>query len=1100
MKLLQNSGGYHAILLQKEFIILAKRCRERNMSGMNKAERLAEMKRLYIQRAYSDIDMAKRLGVKRETIFRDRIELTGAYPIEKDSDGRYHIPRSKLISEIKVNLHEALTLYLAARKTSRQTRYHHPHAANAVEKLAATLGQPMTEKLLKAADAVLKQEKDPERIRVLETLTQAWVEQRKVRIRYQRLGSGNFVNHVIHPYLIEPSIWSDGVYVVAFSEVTERLIPFKIDRIESAFLSGEEFAMPANFDEQELLKHAWGIWVEDKEPVTVMLRFSPAVRKRVRESIWHPLETVTDTEDGGCIWSVEIAEWREMLPWVRGWGADVEVLEPKELRDALRREAQALAELYEVMKAQAQQMVYYAHSRKGESKTNWQLLIEHLTRTGDLAEKFGVDAGTSDLARIAGLMHDIGKYSKEFQARLDGSLQKVDHATAGAKEIRALFNKDQNQKYLADILAYCIAGHHTGLPDYGSQIDVDGDGTLLARVEKKALKDYSAYKTESNLADLKLPARIKIKPDKNHPEFSFAFFTRMIFSALVDADFQDTETYVNKGEKPRGEHASIQELCETFNSAIEKFDNPQKEINKKRTETLRACVEKANSEQGFFTLTIPTGGGKTLASMAFALNHAVKHRLKRVIYVIPFTSIIEQNAAVFKDYLGENNVLEHHSNFDWKKGGRTDTEEADDETKDALDKLKLASENWDIPIVVTTNVQFFESLFANKSSRCRKLHNLARSVIIFDEAQMLPREYLKPCMLAVKELVSNYGASTVFCTATQPSLDRFLENVTFTELTPNPQALFDFYQRMKIINIGKTPDTDLIEKIQAHPQALCIVNTRKHAKGLFDQLEGDGSFHLSTLMCPTHRKEKLLEIRERLKSGQPCRVISTQVMEAGIDVDFPVGFRALAGLDSIIQAAGRVNREMKRSKSNVYVFDSETPHIKRKPIFIEQGARVAESILRDYGENPESQLAIGKYFDVLYGLQNKDGFDAKKILDCFNKGTGELDFDFKKAADEFKLIENNTVAIVIPYNEEAKKLLEQARYHPFPYKFARQLQLYTVNIYEREFEKLQSKGVIETYNETYEVLTESSMKQFYDENTGLALPAEAGGDALFFDG
>jgi predicted DNA-binding transcriptional regulator YafY len=228
------------------------------MSGMNKAERLEDMKRLYIQRAFSDIEMAERLGVDRTLIYRDRIELTGEYPIEKDDEGRYHIPRTKLISEIKVNLHEALTLYLAARKTSRQTRFHHPHAANAVEKLAATLRQPMTEKLLKAADAVLKQEKDPERIKIIEILAQAWVEQRKVKVRYQPFGMDEFRNHVIHPYLIEPSIWSDSVYVIAYSEVTERITPFKVDRVDSAFLSGETFEIPADFDDQQLLKHAWG--------------------------------------------------------------------------------------------------------------------------------------------------------------------------------------------------------------------------------------------------------------------------------------------------------------------------------------------------------------------------------------------------------------------------------------------------------------------------------------------------------------------------------------------------------------------------------------------------------------------------------------------------------------------------------------------------------------------------------------------------------------------------------------------------------------------------------------------------------------------------
>ncbi len=778
---------------------------------------------------------------------------------------------------------------------------------------------------------------------------------------------------------------------------------------------------------------------------------------------------------------------------------DCEALEPEGLREALTREAQELAELYKVMSEQVKKMMYYGHSRKDKPKSEWQPLIEHLTNTADLAKKFGEDAGISDLAQTAALLHDIGKYSKEFQRRLDGSGPKVDHATAGAKEIRNLFNKDQNQKYLADILAYCIAGHHTGLPDYGDSTDVDGTGTLLARVEKKRLKDYSAYKTEIETSALTLPARVKIRADKKQPGFSFAFLTRMIFSALVDADFQETQTYMKDDLTPRGGHESIEQLCDKFNAYLHKFDNPENEINKKRTETLKACIVQSDSKQGFFKLTIPTGGGKTDSSMAFALNHAVRHGLKRVIYVIPFTSIIEQNAGKFKESLGEENVLEHHSNFDWKKGGEADSESADDETKDVMDKLKLASENWDIPIVVTTNVQFFESLFANKSSRCRKLHNIAKSVIVFDEAQMLPREYLDPCMLAVKELVTNYGASAVFCTATQPALNQRLPDVEFTELAPNPQALFDFYKRVRVTNIGKTTDEDLLEKIKAHEQVLCIVNTRKHAKGLFDQLKGERNFHLSTLMCPAHRKEILKTIRSLLadKSKPICRVISTQVMEAGIDVDFPVGFRALAGLDSIVQAAGRVNREMKRNVSDIFVFDPETPHIKRKPIFIEQGARVAESILRDYSDNPESELAIGKYFDLLYSLQGKDGFDVKKIIACFNKGTDELDFDFKKAADDFNMIDNNTVGVVIPYNEEAKTLLEQARHHPFPYKFARQLQIYTVNIYEKEFEKIRSKGVIETCNETYEALTNMD---FYDKQTGLILPADAGGDALFFDG
>jgi CRISPR-associated endonuclease/helicase Cas3 len=741
------------------------------------------------------------------------------------------------------------------------------------------------------------------------------------------------------------------------------------------------------------------------------------------------------------------------------------------------------------------QKQFYGHSIKDKGKPEWQLLRDHLTNTANIAEGFGLDLEISNLAYIAGLLHDIGKYSEAFQKRLDGSPNKPDHATAGARLAVEIFNNTDTEKWLATIVAYCVSGHHTGLPDYGSVISLESDGTLISRIdpEKKLLEDFSSYKSEIDLSSLKLKSRT-IKTTSADQGFSIAFLTRMLFSTLVDADFQDTETFIQGSARPRGGYDSINKLREKFSKHIQQFVTRSNEINKKRSETLSACIGKAENEQGFFTLTIPTGGGKTLSSMGFALNHAVKHGLKRIIYVIPFTSIIEQNAGVFKGILGEENVLEHHSNFDWSQ--KHDETLPDDETKDVLGKLKLAAENWDIPVVVTTNVQFFESLFSNRSSQCRKLHNLTKSVIIFDEAQMLPMEYMKPCMGALKELVRNYGVTTIFCTATQPSLGRFLDNVSFTELAPNPQALFNFYKRVNIKNLGCISDATLIERIHEFPQAVCIVNTRKHAKGLYDQLGQTGRFHLSTLMCPTHRKETLLKIRELLKAGEPCRVISTQIMEAGIDVDFPVGFRAIAGLDSIIQAAGRVNREMRLGMSDVYVFDPQTEFIKKTPSYIKQGATITESILRKYGENPDSVQAIEEYFNKLYHLQGANAFDIKGILAHFNKGGNELDFDFKTAAEKFKLIENTTVAVVIPYNEEATECLEQARHHPFPFKFSRTLQMYTVNIYENEFKALKSKGVIETYNETFEVLTKSI---YYNEQTGLVLPPDNGGDALFID-
>ncbi len=738
---------------------------------------------------------------------------------------------------------------------------------------------------------------------------------------------------------------------------------------------------------------------------------------------------------------------------------------------------------------------YYAHT-KDTDKNNWQPLIDHLTQTARLASEFGGDAGVSDLARIAGLMHDIGKYSPAFQQRLEGAKNPVDHAIAGAKELLSLFQEPPQAIY-AQLLAYCIAGHHTGLPDIGSIIDPGEAGTLRARLNRvnqnnKANLDYAAYKTEIDLSGLALENRKLIHPLKKHIQFSVAFLIRMIYSALVDADFQDTETFA-RGEKPRGGYMSIGVLCEQCNRYLQKFDLPQNPIDQKRTETLNACIKNSSLKPGFFTLTIPTGGGKTLASMAFALNHAARHGLKRVIYVIPFTSIIEQNAGVFKEFLGSDTVLEHHSNFDWDRAFPINHTSTHDEVFDAPTILRLAAENWDIPIVVTTNVQFFESLFANRSSRCRKLHNIAKSVLIFDEAQMLPREYLGPSLSAVWELVTNYGCSAVFCTATQPALGKILpEGTQTTELAPDPSTLYEFYRRVQVTDLGVLTDRELIGRINVHPQALCIVNTRKHARGLFEMIAGEGSYHLSTLMCPANRKEKLLEIRERLKNGQPCRVISTQVMEAGIDVDFPVGYRALAGLDSIIQAAGRVNRERKQPSGNVYVFEPDSEFVKRAPLFIEQGAAVARSILRDYKDDPVSIKAINAYFETILSLHgDRHDLDAKGIFACFDKAEG---FDFNTAAERFRIIESPTVPVIIPYNQDAERLLDELRYTPYPSSTLRKLQVYTVNIYEHEFQALNSKGAIGIVADEYNYLL---APEYYDSKTGMIIPDDSGGNALF---
>ncbi len=736
--------------------------------------------------------------------------------------------------------------------------------------------------------------------------------------------------------------------------------------------------------------------------------------------------------------------------------------------------------------------MFYAHSN-GSDKQDWQPLREHLKNTSQIAEILSARTNLTEFAKLATCLHDAGKYSLEFQERLSGKRGPVDHSTAGAQLVMDVFKEDKIQQFKAAILAYCISGHHAGLPDYGSPDDHATAGTLLARL-KRPVNDCSDFYNDFSRELLQIPRSIPVQPLRKQGQFSVSFFIRMVFSVLVDADFLETERFI-RGPQPRGGYPSLEVLDERISQFLKKFANPTSAINRKRTEMLQACLSQADLGQGLYSLTIPTGGGKTVTSLALALSHAKKHELKRVIYCIPFTSIIEQNAQVFRDCIGADCVLEHHSNFDWHEALKSTR--ADDNTNAALKKLKLASENWDIPIVVTTNVQFFESVFANRSSRCRKLHALANSVIIFDEVQMLPRSYLEACMMAVAELIKNYGATVLFCTATQPPLERFFpQDIRPIELILEPAQIYNFFKRVAVVDLGQQTDTAILQKINAHPQVLCIVNTRRHAKGLYERITGAECFHLSTLMCPEHRKTVLKDIRERLAAGKPCRVISTQLMEAGIDVDFPVGYRALAGLDSIVQAAGRVNREGRLKEAVLYVFQPETAFIKRIPAYIAQTASVARVILDQYAD-PISVQALSAYYKLLYDLQDPQAFDQKNIMACFEKGILEQpNFDFKTAAERFRMIESETFSVIIPWNRHAEKLIQKLKYTEFPFALQRPLQPYTVNIYPNEFSALQSAGQIDIYHDRFAVLR--SLEEGYSDKTGLAVPEDAAGEAIFF--
>lgn len=705
---------------------------------------------------------------------------------------------------------------------------------------------------------------------------------------------------------------------------------------------------------------------------------------------------------------------------------------------------------------------YLAHiSETGQTQT----VLEHLTGTAELCAKFAAAFGAEEQGRLAGLAHDIGKYSDAFQRRLQGG-PIVDHATAGAVECYKL-----RQPYAA----FAVAGHHGGLPDGGSRTDTSDQATFLARMSRAVtgkLEPYSAWQQELSLPSASLPIL-----DPGQPEGMF--FTRMLYSCLVDADFLDTEAFM-AGQKPnRGGGDGMEELERRLQLHTSGWFPPKNKLNEQRCAILNRCLEQGEQQQpGLFTLTVPTGGGKTAASLAFALRHARARGLERVIYVIPYTSIIEQNAQVFREILGTKNVLEHHSGLLY-----------DMESEAAPEQIRLAkaTENWDMPVVVTTAVQFFESLYASRSSQCRKLHNLAKSVIIFDEAQMLPVPCLRPCVYAIAQLVKHYGASAVLCTATQPSLAplfrEFLPDKPPVELCPPGTCRDGIFRRVTFRREGKLSNETLAQRLNALPQVLCVVNRRKSAQEIFHLLDGEGSFHLSTLMYPAHRKAALEEIRRRLNGGLPCRVVSTSLIEAGVDVDFPAVFREEAGLDSILQAAGRCNREGKRpaEKSVVTIFQSETP----APVLFQQNIKAGRTAL-DHSGSPDSPEAIARYFHELLDLTGQEGQDRDGILPLMDDPYTFM--PFQEVARRFHLIQSDTKTVYIPQGEGVP-LIGRLRQGERSRTLFRALGQYGVSVYPDHFTALDRAGALMLLEDGSAILTDPSL---YLDSTGLSMEPESG--------
>lgn len=703
-----------------------------------------------------------------------------------------------------------------------------------------------------------------------------------------------------------------------------------------------------------------------------------------------------------------------------------------------------------------------------------QSLRDHLTKVAALAEAFAHRFGAEQWGQACGLLHDMGKGSDAFQRRVRGAAVRVDHSTAGARYATA------NWGGAGKLLAYCIAGHHAGLPDGRS----NDEGSLEHRLDPKrrVIEDCAAWSGCLGPEIQPTAPGFDCYPFATTQDklgFRLAFFLRMIFSCLVDADRLDAEAAGDEQSRERsacrGGYPDIAELrarLDMFLASKTAQTNPTK-VNRIRAEVLARCRTEAKRTPGLFSLTVPTGGGKTLSSLSFALEHAQQHGLERIVYVIPFTSIIEQNARVFREALddpGGDIVIEHHSNL-------VPAGDEDD------NRPHPATENWDAPIIVTTAVQFFESLFAARAGRCRKLHNLAKSVIILDEAQMLPLPFLRPCVEALRELVASYGASVVLCTATQPALNApvgegegLKDGLTgVREIVADPLALHQALKRVQVRRLGRLTDAALAERLAKERQVLCIVPTRRMARELFDALRGAGGdkpgcepgetdagglFHLSALMCPQHRTETLERIREALKNDQPCRVVSTTLVEAGVDLDFPVVYRAEAGLDSIAQAAGRCNREGRHESGSVYIFE---PEAGLPPGVFRRSAQAGQSVSSRHEADLLHPNAVHEYFLELYWCTGVKELDAKDIVRRTGAAAADCLFPFREIERDFQLIDTPTQGLIIPYDDTARGLV--CRLHALePEQRAaglmRRLQRHTVSLYARDFARLEQAGAI----------------------------------------
>lgn len=710
-------------------------------------------------------------------------------------------------------------------------------------------------------------------------------------------------------------------------------------------------------------------------------------------------------------------------------------------------------------------MNYYAHTAEtatGErdpDRSRWQPLSEHLRNVAGKARDFAEPLGFADVAKLAGLLHDLGKYSGAFQEYLAGERPgsvETHHAVYGAA-----LAFDRN--WLGP--AFVIAGHHAGLHSlHDLQNLVCGEKYDAINRASPFGKSFEAElgKIPDKLAE---PGFARCAEDKAVIEF----YVRMLFSCLVDADFLDTEQFsIGHERHPAKLDAPL--LLKRLQAHRSKFDSSGG-LNQLRHRVFEDCLASAAESPGFFSLTVPTGGGKTLSSMAFALEHARRHGMQRVIVVIPYLSIIEQNAAEYRkvlDPINEGIVIEHHSAVVTR----------DDDKEQNRSPEELAAENWDAPVIVTTSVQFIESLFANRTSKCRKLHNIANSVVVLDEVQTLPSHLLNPLLHILRDIEKHYRTSFVFSTATQPAFSRstsLSNGFDLNEVKEIASQPSDLFQKLgRVVYEVRTTESDwseLTEEWVSEPQALGVVNTRKQAAAWWESLrvqELEGVLHLSSAMCAEHRTKVLAEAQWRLENDKPCWLVSTQVIEAGVDIDFPLVYRAFGPLDSIVQAAGRCNREGclkdkedRLTKGRVVVFrptDAKLPGGVYR-VATDIAARLLDQLsVDDLSGDPD---LFHRYFGELFQYVPTD---HQRPRECSIQEDREA-LRFREVARKAKVISDDTQAVIAPREEALEKVAairerSQMDGPRFTRKDLRDLQRFMVNLHLRDCQKADKLGLL----------------------------------------